>query len=428
MGDVRWKRIGSAAAGLIACCLLLFAPAAFATPPANDDFANREVLSGALPLEASRTNLEATKEAGEFIPGLSPAGHSVWFEWEATSTGWVTIGACDSGFPSTVAIFTGTAVNELTQVVSGNAAEGPVCFYQQRQYTFHAQEGAKYEIAVDGNSFYVPPAGPPATEGAFTLKLEATPPPPNDSFTNATVLSAPIEEEPGGARFYLANARGYNWSATTEAGEPFYGTGAGASVWYSWTAPESGTYRFNGPCCGNGLSWGLYAGDSVAQLNQILAATGSAEVSLLGGATYRIAVYGNPDLTAGEPSMASFSFLISAILPPLPSQPASSGGAPTPSADGTPPETEVAKSVLKRLPPIFVFRFHSSEPGSTFRCGLDGQPPARCPSVKRFSSLRPGRHVLRVFAVDRSGNEDPTPAIARFRSGRQKASRQGHRD
>jgi hypothetical protein len=296
------------------------------------------------------------------------------------------------------------------------------CPYQQRQYTFHAQGGTKYEIAVDGNNFYVPPSTPPSVEGAFTLRIEATPSPPNDSFAYATILEAPIEEEPGGARFYLADKNGNNWTATTEAEEPFYGTGAGASVWYSWTAPESATNRFNGPRCGSGLNWSIKAGESLGQLSQILAATGSAEVSLLGGTTYRIAVYGTPDLGTGEPTMASFSFLISANLPPLPSQPASNAGPPPPRVDQTPPQTEIAKSVLKRLPPIFVFRFHSSEPGSTFHCGLDGHPPAPCPSVKRFSHLKSGRHVLEVFAVDPSGNEDPTPAIARFRTGRQ-----GHR-
>lgn len=419
--------MGSAAAGLATCCLLLVPSAFAAPPPANDNFANRETLSGLLPLEVSGTTAGATKEAGEFIPGLSPAGHSVWFEWEATSGGWVTIGACDSELPLIVGVFTGTAVNGLTQVAGGNAAEGPDCPYQQRQYTFRAQGGTKYEIAVDGNDFYAPPSAPPSTEGAFALRIEATPPPPNDSFASATVLSAPIEEEPGGARFYLANARGYNWGAVTEAGEPFYGTGAGASIWYSWTAPESGTYRLNGPCCGSGLNWGLYTGESLAQLSQSLAATGPAEVSLLGGTTCRIAVYGAPDLATGEPTMASFSFLIAANLPPLPSQPASDGGAPTPSVDRTPPETEIAKSVLKRLPPVFVFHLHSSEPGSTFRCALDRQPPAPCPPVKRFSGLKPGRHVLRAFAVDPSGNEDPTPAIARFKSGPQRASRHGHR-
>jgi hypothetical protein len=418
MGSVRKGRIGPAATGLAVCCLLLLVPTALANPPTNDDFANRKVLSTALPLEVSGTNVEATKEAGEQLnPGLSPAGHTVWFEWKATSSEWVTIGACDSEFQSTVGIYTGAAVDKLTQVVSGNAAEGPDCPYQGRQYSFQAQSGTEYEVAVDGNGFYVPPSTPPATEGTFTLKVEATPPPPNDSFADATVLSAPIGEEPGGQRFYTVHTAGYNWTATTEPNEPFYGTGAGASVWYSWTAPESGTYDFDGPCCGSGLNWGLYVGESLGELNQMLAATGSAEVSLVGNTTYRIALYGTPDLVTGEPSRASFGFLISANLPPLPSQRASGGFTPAPpDKDTTSPETSISRSVLKRRPPIFTFHLHSNEPGSTFRCGLDRQPPSPCRPVERFGSrLRPGRHVLTVFAVDPSGNQDPTPATARFR-------------
>lgn len=164
MGGVRRRGISLITAGLAACFLLLLASQALAATSGNDDFAKRETLGSGLPQEVSSTNVEATKETGEFIPGLSPAGHSVWFEWEAMSSGWVTIGACDSDFPLIAAVFTGTAVNELTQVASGNAAEGPDCPYQQRQYTFRAQANTKYEIAVDGNNFYVPPGEPPVTE------------------------------------------------------------------------------------------------------------------------------------------------------------------------------------------------------------------------------------------------------------------------
>jgi hypothetical protein len=385
--------------------------------PANDDFANREVLSGSLPIEVTRSNVEATKEAGEFIPsGPAPAGRSVWFEWEATTTGWITVGACDDEFPTILAIFTGSEVGNLTQVASGNQDEGPDCPYSQRQYTFKAVNGTKYAIAVDGNVFHMPEAPMPVVEGKILLRIAPTPPPPNDDFANATLLEAPISEEPGGDRFYLADARGYNWTATTEVGEPFYGTSSGASVWYSWRAPESGRYRFGGPCCGTGLNWGLYGGDSLADLTPFLAATGSAEVEVSVGTTYRIVVYGTPDLDTGEPTMGSFGFLISANLPPLP--PASprasgsSGGAPP---DLLAPETTISKRVLRRMPPILTLRFHSSEVGSTFRCRLDGRPFAVCGFSRTYSTLKPGWHKFEVFAVDAARNKDPTPATARFK-------------
>src|SRR6476659_2852328 len=85
-------------AGILAALLLALPASAVAAPPANDDFANRQVLGGPLPIEVTASNVEATKEEGEFIPGLSPAGHSVWFEWEAQADGWVTIGACEEAF------------------------------------------------------------------------------------------------------------------------------------------------------------------------------------------------------------------------------------------------------------------------------------------------------------------------------------------
>jgi len=416
VGAIREKGIDWITAVLVGGALLALAPSvAFATPPTNDAFANREVLSGPLPIELSRTNTGATKESGEFIPGLSPAGHSVWFEWEATGDDWITLGACDSDFPLTFAVFTGSSIDELTQAASGSSSEGPDCPYGQRQYTFRAQAGTKYEIAVDGNGFYMPPAEPPATEGTFSLRIEATPPPANDTFAHPTPLAGSIDEEPGGARFYFANATGNNWTATIESGEPFDGSGAGASVWYAWTPPESATYRLTGPCCVSGLRWSLYSGDSLAQLSPIVTGAGVAEVFVLGGITYRIAVFGDPDQGSGEPSMRSFNFMIAASLPPHGST-TSPSEAPAPQTDTAAPNTTISKQVLKRLPPIFVFRFHSSEAGSSFRCRLDEHRLARCGSSRRFGSkLAPGRHVLRVVAVDSAGNEDPTPAIARFR-------------
>ncbi|HEU4461234.1 MAG TPA: hypothetical protein VFR75_01450, partial [Solirubrobacterales bacterium] len=61
----------------------------------NDKFANRQILPagfpGGTPIEVTGSNVEAGKEEGEFIPGLAPAGHSVWFEWEASGDGWVSV-------------------------------------------------------------------------------------------------------------------------------------------------------------------------------------------------------------------------------------------------------------------------------------------------------------------------------------------------
>jgi len=61
-----------------------------------------------------------------------------------------------------------------------------------------------------------------------------------------------------------------------------------------------------------------------------------------------------------------------------------------------------------------VFRFRSSESGSSFRCRLDTPVFVPCPKkVVRY--LEPARHVLKVKAVDSDGAADPTAAVAKFR-------------
>src|SRR5262249_40224771 len=69
----------------------------------------------------------------------------------------------------------------------------------------------------------------------FTVTQAADPPPPsgpvNDNFANATVITGSS-----------VSATGSNVGATKEPGEPpIAGNAGGASVWWSWTAPASGS-------------------------------------------------------------------------------------------------------------------------------------------------------------------------------------------
>lgn len=398
---------------LVVTCGSLLPAAAWGAEPANNQFVNRQVLGpgfpGGMPIEVNASNVEATAEAGENSSPFA-AGHSVWYEWEATSTGWTTIGACEAGFPDIVGIFTGE-LGALTPVASGNGSEGPDCVGGQRQFTFKAQAGTKYEISVDGNGFYVEPP-PPITEGEFTLRIEETPPPPNDDFAHADLFEGKISEEPDGNRFYFAHAGGYNWGATTEPNEPLDGPSDGATVWFTWTAPATAKYLFGGPCCGLGLNWDLYTGSSLEGLSENLAATGSAEVSVTAGTVFHIAVYGTPQSEGAEPAMASFQFNISANLPPLPH--VSPGPTPAP-PDTVAPETTLDKSVILATSRSAKFWFSSSEPGGTYLCRLDKKPYQACGSPKRYAHLKPGRHTFRVYAVDAAGNADATPVVSHFK-------------
>jgi len=105
--------------------------------------------------------------------------------------------------------------------------------------------------------------------------------------------------------------------------------------------------------------------------------------------------------------------------PPNPEEPPPPEPESRPPPDTTPPRTR-----LLRRPPAVVFTssrrrtvafaFVSNEPGSSFRCRLDGRPIRTCRSPRRFT-VRSGRHAVRIFAVDAAGNRDASPIVAVFR-------------
>lgn len=56
------------------------------------------------------------------------------------------------------------------------------------------------------------------------------------------------------------------------------------------------------------------------------------------------------------------------------------------------------------------FAFTSTESRSRFQCKLDKGRWTKCRSPKRYAGIKRGRHTFQVRAIDRAGNEDPTPA------------------
>jgi hypothetical protein len=90
---------------------------------------------------------------------------------------------------------------------------------------------------------------------------------------------------------------------------------------------------------------------------------------------------------------------------------------PPQTSAGAPPETLITKGpkkkTRKRRPK---FKFTSSEPGSTFLCKLDRKKFKPCSSPYRPpKKLKPGKHKLKVKAVDAAGNADGTPAVRKFK-------------
>jgi hypothetical protein len=196
--------------------------------PGNDDFPGTTIS------EASGcsvgTNVDATSETDE--PSVIPVPvdtTSVWYSWTAPSDGSVTFRTyLRSLSDSTLAAYTGSAVNALTPVVDGNDD-----FYGfASQITFDASNGTTYDIRV---------AGYAGQTGTFALDWGGgCPAPGNDDFASATSIT--------GASGSSTNQT--NEAATLESGEldthgvctdNNCGTSSdlgGTSVWYAWTAPS----------------------------------------------------------------------------------------------------------------------------------------------------------------------------------------------
>ena len=80
--------------------------------------------------------------------------------------------------------------------------------------------------------------------------------------------------------------------------------------------------------------------------------------------------------------------------------------------DTTPPDTTITSSpALVSKQSTALFKFISTEPGSTFACKLDLSPTfTPCTSPQNYNHLGIGPHTFQVYAIDAAGNKDPTPA------------------
>jgi len=239
-------------------------------PPANDDFANR------LPLVNGRgigANEGASREESE--PGFAddPLGASVWWRYTPPASGWVRVTTQItetnvSVFPSSilpqVRIYEGDSLSALTELPA---------FYSRRpgppRYLF--QSGVDYAIEL---------SDPLHRLGQLEMFVEFMLAPPNDHFTNATVLTGDVWQTTGS-----------NYWATLEPEESLSGEGT-SSVWWQWTAAASGRYElvlgsFSGIV-------GVYLGNSVTNLNLVTSAGSSFEGSFFqveAGETYRFAFF-----------------------------------------------------------------------------------------------------------------------------------------
>jgi FG-GAP repeat len=132
--------------------------------PANDNFANAEVISGTQ-VHISRSNASATKETGEPLHGGIGAA-SVWFKWTATTNGLAAFSTnrSQTNLDTLMGVYTGAAITGL-QIACVDDNIGTADLRSFCRATVNA--GTTYYIAVDGKT-----DGQTIAEGTFLLDIE----------------------------------------------------------------------------------------------------------------------------------------------------------------------------------------------------------------------------------------------------------------
>ena len=116
-------------------------------PPVNDTFTDCIVLNGTHGTMSGH-NVGATKEPNEPDHAGNIGGHSVWFCWTSPVNQAVEVDTVGSDFDSTLGVYIGDTVDNLTLVATDNDSGGNFT----SRLGFKAGAGATYHIAVDGVS------------------------------------------------------------------------------------------------------------------------------------------------------------------------------------------------------------------------------------------------------------------------------------
>lgn len=121
-------------------------------PPPNDDFANAQPILGSSGLVLG-TNVGATREVNEPLHANREGAGSVWYRWQAPSSGKFAFTTFGSSFATLLAVYRGNAFPLLP--IASNVDQEFACdtFPGFSGLSFDAVGGIVYYIAVDQRTF-----------------------------------------------------------------------------------------------------------------------------------------------------------------------------------------------------------------------------------------------------------------------------------
>jgi hypothetical protein len=250
---------------LIGFVIVATAPAAFASPPDNDNFVDAAVVSS-LPFADSGDLAGMSSEPDEPSHACLPMpAPTVWYLYTAPTSGHIRVDLGGSGIPVSVVAYqsSGGGFGGLTLAGCGGALS-PLVLAVAAESTYYLQVG----MFTSGPTH-------------MALTISEVPPPPNDNFADAT----PLAGAPVSATVDLT-------AATLEPGEPAPGgRPVVASGWYSYTAAADGTLLVRAqPDPGRVL--GVYTGSSLSGVTEVASGAGAPPLafSAEAGRTYYLQV------------------------------------------------------------------------------------------------------------------------------------------
>jgi PKD domain-containing protein len=227
---------------LLSAATMVAAPAAFASPPANDFFANAQAISS-LPFSDSGDLAGTSTEPGE--PQLCNfQAQSVWYSFTPTVATAVRIDLNGSDF--------GVVANVYQSFGSGIGSLG---------FAGCIGFGGSTQISASAGMTYYIQAGSVSIGSAhLQLNVVAIGPPANDDFANATAIaSLPFSDSTD------------RTAAGTENGEPV-STSCGPishTIWYAYTPTADATVYAHGNAPGVNSFIAVYTGSSLTNLSPV---------------------------------------------------------------------------------------------------------------------------------------------------------------
>ena len=199
----------------------------YISAPVNDNWADRiDIGSADSGLQAPADTRGSTAEVGEPISiGGNTAARGIWYEYTPTSTGWFSFGL-GAGPPTNFIypsydVYRGVTPFADFELVSDN-----------RLGMAWLRAGETYSIRLTTFLGYT------YDHENLQWELQTVVAAPNDDFANRIVMPS---TDSGVVNFDLAGA-------TSEASEPimyFWNESQQPSLWYEWTPPYTGDYRFH---------------------------------------------------------------------------------------------------------------------------------------------------------------------------------------